>query len=83
MERTASEEADVQAMQDELLNPAAEATRNPLRVCPACGGNPDGYRYEPDEEQVVWGYPAEFRICESCECPLVEIGAGHCREFVK
>ncbi len=47
-----------------------------IKRCPVCGGPPDGYRYEPDEEQVPRGYPPEFELCRSCMTPLLEPTEG-------
>jgi hypothetical protein len=43
--------------------------------CPVCGGKPDDYTYEPDEEQVKLGYPVEFQLCATCMSPLLEVKA--------
>ena len=56
--------------------------RKLLSKCPVCKSGHDGYMYEPDEEQIKWGYPAKFRLCETCACPMLEVGKGHCKEFV-
>ena len=45
------------------------ATYIPTNICPVCGGPPDAYTYEPDEEQV--GYPDQFQMCSVCMCPLL------------
>ncbi len=42
-----------------------------VKRCPVCGGRPDGCKYEPDEEQIPLGYPAEFELCRSCMTPLL------------
>ena len=55
--------------------------RKRLRKCPVCGGKHDGYLYAPDQEQKNWGYPRQFRLCSTCQCPMVEVGNGHCKEF--
>lgn len=62
-------------MNDEL--PHARVRRK-LHRCPACGGKPDAYTYEPDGEQVAWGYPRRYRSCRVCMAPLLEVGRGHC-----
>ncbi len=61
----------------------AVVQRRQLKKCPVCKSGHDGYTYEPDDEQAKWGYPVEFRLCRTCACPLVEVGNGHCREFVR
>jgi hypothetical protein len=41
------------------------------KKCPVCGGKPDDYTYEPDEEQRELGYPAQFALCATCMSPLL------------
>lgn len=58
-------------------------TRRKLKKCPI-GGHPsftESIECEADEEQLAWGYPKWFNICEMCYCPLLEIGTGHCKPF--
>ena len=52
-------------------------TRKPTQRCPCCGGEPDEYTYQADSEDLAVGFPAEYRACEHCWCPLVEVGRGH------
>jgi hypothetical protein len=46
-------------------------TREHLKRCPVCGGTPDGYTYERDEGHRGLGYPATFRLCGTCQSPLL------------
>jgi hypothetical protein len=53
--------------------------RKRSQLCPLCGGPPDEYWYEPDEEQIMWGYPPLFQMCAHDCVSFLEIGKGHCR----
>ena len=55
--------------------------RKTYKKCPVCGDKDDGYIYESDIEQKQFGYPEEYRMCQTCGCPLLEIGDGHCEKL--
>jgi hypothetical protein len=60
----------------DALDPNATATQaetawRTTPTCPVCGGQPDDYQYEPDEEQKPLHYPAIFQVCRVCMSPLL------------